>query len=262
MFKLPSRPAAKKWGLPEGVAMKQQTTAFSLATERALRAYTVAATAAGVGALCFAYPAEAKIVYTPANVNIEPNAGLINFDINHDGIADFGLSNLQQYSTSLRSSFAHLKEVAQRQNAINVSSRLGCASGSPKGARVGFKERFGGGTRYIASATFYGGFCRFAQPYLGLKFVIKGKVHFGWMQLSGGSVGRGKDSISASVTGYAYETIPGKAIIAGATKGPDDPEPTASVNPLTPVPATLGALAMGAPGLSILRRKESALQGN
>jgi hypothetical protein len=27
--------------------------------------------------------------------------------------------------------------------------------------------------------------------------------------------------------GYAYETIPGKAIIAGAIKGPDDAEPAA-----------------------------------
>jgi hypothetical protein len=69
---------------------------------------------------------------------------------------------------------------------------------------------------------------------------------------------KGQFKITAILTGFAYETIPGKAIIAGATKGPDDPEPVPSLNPLTPVAATLGAFAMGAPGLSIWRREESA----
>jgi hypothetical protein len=63
--------------------------------------------------------------------------------------------------------------------------------------------------------------------------------------------------ITATLTGYAYETIPGKLIIAGATKGPDDAEPAASLNTPIPIPATLGPLAMGAPGLSIWRRKET-----
>jgi hypothetical protein len=89
--------------------------------------------------------------------------------------------------------------------------------------------------------------------FLGLKFRIKGKVHYGWARLN---VTVGNSRISATLTGYAYETIPGKSIIAGATKGPDDAEPTASLNTPTPEPVTLGALAMGAPGLSVWRRKE------
>jgi hypothetical protein len=70
------------------------------------------------------------------------------------------------------------------------------------------------------------------------------------------SVTDGK-GILALLTGYAYETIPGKTIIAGATKGPDDAEPATSLNTSTPEPATLGVLALGAPGLSIWRREES-----
>jgi hypothetical protein len=50
---------------------------------------------------------------------------------------------------------------------------------------------------------------------------------------------------------------PRQAIIAGATSGPDDSEPAASLNMPPPEPVTLGPLAMGAPGLSIWRRKES-----
>jgi hypothetical protein len=45
--------------------------------------------------------------------------------------------------------------------------------------------------------------------------------------------------------------------IAGATKGPDEAEPTASLKTRTPEPATLGVLALGAPGLSIWKREES-----
>ena len=62
--------------------------------------------------------------------------------------------------------------------------------------------------------------------------------------------------IVALLTGYAYETVADTPIIAGATSGPD-----AEVNPqgLAPgrAPATLGLLAMGAPGMSIWRREES-----
>jgi hypothetical protein len=92
-----------------------------------------------------------------------------------------------------------------------------------------------------------------------LQFLIEGKVHFGWARLNVSC--RGTD-VFAILTGYAYETIPGKSIIAGATKGPDDAAPTASFTMPTPEPVTLGALAMGAPGLSIWRRKELALVGD
>lgn len=52
--------------------------------------------------------------------------------------------------------------------------------------------------------------------YLGVAFQIKGKTHYGWMRLSHSS------GAGATLTGYAYETIPGKSIKAGETKGSDD----------------------------------------
>ena len=58
--------------------------------------------------------------------------------------------------------------------------------------------------------------------YLGLKFVIHGKVHYGWARLSV-TLGHHRQygDVSGTLTGYAYETIPNKAIITGKTKGQD-----------------------------------------
>jgi hypothetical protein len=53
--------------------------------------YALAASAAGVGILALGQVAEAKIVYTPANVSINPQVPY-KLDLNHHGIADFTLS--------------------------------------------------------------------------------------------------------------------------------------------------------------------------
>jgi hypothetical protein len=115
------------------------------------------------------------------------------------------------------------------------------------------------GARRFLNGSCNGPWSKAKNRYLGLQFLIEGKVHFGWARLNASC--RGTD-VFAILTGYAYETIPGKSIIAGATKGPDDAAPTASFTMPTPEPVTLGALAMGAPGLSIWRRKELALVGD
>jgi hypothetical protein len=115
----------------------------------------------------------------------------------------------------------------------------------------------------------YGKWINVNNRYLGLKFKIKGKFHYGWARLS---VHNFINDISATLTGYAYETIPNKPIITGKTKGEDDssveqpnpadPSPDASLtDPIpAPQPASLGALAMGARVLSIWRRKELTLE--
>jgi hypothetical protein len=87
-------------------------------------------------------------------------------------------------------------------------------------------------------------------------------MHYGWARLSASLEPRRQIPGACTLTGYAYETIPGKPIITGKTKGKDDEtddrigqaNPAALGRP-TPKPATLGALALGAPGLSIWRRE-------
>ena len=98
--------------------------------------------------------------------------------------------------------------------------------------------------------------------YLGLRFNLKQKTHYGWARLNISCNPKNR-RITALLTGYAYETIPNKPIVTGKTKGPDDlgnvaqPSPAALRAPTHP-PASLGLLAMGARALSIWRLEESA----
>ena len=126
--------------------MKQQTTAFSLPSEHRLKAYTVAATAAGVGALCSAPAAEAKVVYTTVHVKIVRNIGLVLFDVNHDGIADFGLSNTFVL-TSRTHSFLRVAQLRQGNEIWGAyssysGSQVLCAAALPRGAKIGPKGQF------------------------------------------------------------------------------------------------------------------------
>ena len=83
--------------------------------------------------------------------------------------------------------------------------------------------------------------------YLGLKFKIKGKFHFGWARLT--VTITGKHDFGATLTGYAYESIANKPIIAGKTKGPDV---------ITLQSGSLGHLARGAYATQAWRAKQTA----
>ena len=220
-----------------------------------LNMYAVAAGAAGVGMLALAQPSAAKIVYTPANVQIGGNVGKLNIDLKHDGITDFEFcvaTNYQYCPAQLgrRTSagknppspfFQDLSIFpAKAMNQIwghSTFRQLPTASALPAGVRVGPKGKFSPGHRLMATwiysgTTQHGGPWANAQHrYLGLKFFIKGKVHYGWLNVQWYA-----PRVSATLTGYAYETVPGKSIITGKTKGPDD-----RGRPEQPSPATLAA---------------------
>ncbi len=239
----------------------RKTANLSESVHQRLNMYAMSATAAGVGLLALMQAAQAKIVYTPADKPLPLNH-LFYLDLNHDGRNDFKF--LLHSTRPHRSSFfLSLKVEGLRQGnkilSAGTSFNLPCAAALPKGMTVGPKSPFQKGylDMFWASGSSFGGGlsgCPWirTQAYLGMRFSINGQVHYGWARFVTNTIGP-----IATLTGYAYETIPGKPIIAGATKGRDDAEPTASLNPPTPVPATLGALAMGAPGLSIWRREES-----
>ena len=126
-----------------------------------------------------------------------------------------------------------------------------------QGARIGLGQRFVGedmfgvGCGTAGTCISSGLWKNVTNRYLGFKFKIHGKAHYGWARLTVTV----KWPISATLTGYAYETVPNKAIVTGKTKGPDADgpdaeqiEPTAEQGTRSgvPQPASLGMLALGA----------------
>jgi hypothetical protein len=240
----------------------RRTASLSESIHHQLNMYALAASAAGVGALALAQPSEAKIVYTPAHRVIGVNSSY-DLDLNHDGIADFIFSNTIScisgyctYRLSLDGAVAANRVVGYYHGTQVFFSAL--KRGARIGPRAPFKRYFGSMVEVIRTARSHvvGPWANTKSRYLGVKFDIKGKTHYGWARFN---VTVQKTKIVPVLTGYAFETIPGKAIIAGATKGPDDGEPTASFNTHTPEPATLAKLALGAPTLAIWRREESVI---
>jgi hypothetical protein len=241
-----------------------------------LISYALAAGAAGVGALALSQSAEAKIVYTPVHRVIGPHSSY-RLDLNHDGITDFTL--LQTFTNHSGSGGLNCLFAAVRPGNAVVGTVFGhfgsSASALSGGVSISRRRKFVShgrrGEAMVCTDTFFGSatyaqgpWLNVTRRYLGLKFKILGKTHYGWARLNVKTVG--KFDISATLTGYAYETIPYKRIIAGKMKGPDDessveqPSPASLSTPI-PAPATLGLLAIGSPALFIWRRKESGLEG-
>jgi hypothetical protein len=218
--------------------LRPRTTAqLSKSIHQQLNMYAPAAGAAGVGMLALAVPAEAKIVYTPAHEQIPPGFGL-SLDLNHDGINDFSFVNFYSKTSSTIALW-----VSPPNPGNGVFSHLSYAADLPAGVKIGPKGHF----RMRSIDVMVSNECQNGpwkdahDRYLGLTFEIKGKTHFGWARLNVRCVP--PKALNATLTGYAYETIPDKPIITGKTTGPN-----ASVEP-----ATLGHLAQGADAISIWR---------
>jgi hypothetical protein len=236
------------------------TVNLSKSVQHQVNMYALAASAAGVALLAGAQPANAKIVYTPAHKQLT-NHKPFDLDLDHNGVNDFKFL-LNWYSTTFGKRTLSVQGVQQGNKIWSsyVLGRLPCAAPLPKGTRIGPKGRFSMNPVWMFYTSRASSDCKWLQrggttAYLGVKFSIKGKDHFGWVRFTTHS----SPHPSAELTGYAYETIPGKSIIAGATKGPNDAESTTSCNPHSSEPAALGLLALGAQGRAIWRREESVV---
>ena len=216
-----------------------------------LNLYALAAGAAGVGVLALAQPSEARIVYTRAHKSITPTH-TIPLDLNQDGMTDFRFKDVH-YTTSPYG-FSHIGILsvvpAHHGNEVEGYSQFNRNYGSAlqAGALIGPKGPFKTGPRLMArvfsdtgahrdASSCSGPWSKANNRYLGLKFLIKGKTHYGWARLNVSCPGT---DVDATLTGYAYETVPDKPIIAGKTKGAD-----VITLPADAQPATLGKLALG-----------------
>jgi hypothetical protein len=255
----------------------ETSLALSPSLQRRLNTYALAASAAGVSVLALAEPSQAKVVYTPAHQVIKQN-GVYNLDLNHDGTVDFLIQELD--NGGYASSNALLADAALG-NAVqgNKSGFRSFASALPLGASIGPSQKFlttgnkamvsithftTGGTSYVR-----GFWVNVLNRYLGLKFQIGSQTHYGWARVS---VQRQQFNLTATLTGYAYETVPNTGIKAGQTVGgaddassgssllnSDTSDASASFGNASDTPRSsalsLGALAVGAQGVSGRRQQ-------
>jgi hypothetical protein len=218
-------------------------------------------------ALSMTQRSEARIVYTRAHVVISIN-NYYDIDLNHDGVADFTIKNAGNYG--------RYRLYASVPAGNGVVGSIG--SNGAQAAALVRGEQIGPGQMFVAPdvtmrecirhAICWGDWDNVTNRYLGLKFVIHGKLHYGWARLNV----QEKVFFTATLTGYAYETTAGKSIKAGQTKGAADEWDEEGVgagasvsNPISEPPqaASLGMLALGAQGVPLWRRKEwvGALNG-
>ena len=257
---------------------KSAASACRFDLEKSLSAYGCAAAAAGVSLLALVPPSAAEVVYTPAHTKIPVNnSGFVALDLNHDGIVDFAFWNLRSSyfsgdrSTHTRRLNLYVGCAPAGISCQNVSNAVwGRGEGHDRRAAsalpIGFSVRpdnsnfqqYPKGQGYVLSPAalmdkrkfFYnytGGFVFSSGSgswanttrYVGLRFVIESRVHYGWARVA---VKTSKSNgIVATITGYAYETIPDKPIVTGAIEAPAaerDGDHSGS----------LGQLALGASG--------------
>jgi hypothetical protein len=246
--------------------------------DRTLLAYVAAASAAGVSLLALTEPSQAEVVFTPTNQTISPGH-LATIDLNGDGITDFvitahafgfktkgvnptcGGTTCIRYSGSMRIKRERSNLVVGAKNfrerpfakAFALNSKVG-SSDAFLGTQTVFMQ-----TCFVSNDTYegYGGW-RDTTRFLGLKLVLNGQNYFGWARVT---EKQNSCRITATLTGYAYETTPNTPILAGQRSGND-----ASIEPETAAgamlePASLGRLARGAASLAAWRGNEGQRSG-
>jgi hypothetical protein len=233
--------------------MKRELKTLKLTLEHQLSEYALAASAAGVSLLALAQPAEGKIIYTKTNVIISPyEQHSYDLSLDNNKKTDFEIQSTWTETSNASAGTQHVFVAAIKGNGVAASN--GGAAALKKGQQISSKDYLDG--RWMASDWWSAGastsikrgnWVNVTNRYLGLQFKINGKTHYGWARLNVRAQ-KGFFYFVTMLTGYAFETVPNKPIVAGKTKGPDV---------ITVQPASLGRLARGASALGVWRGSDA-----
>jgi hypothetical protein len=203
-------------------------------------AYALAAGAAGVGLIALSEPAAAEIVYTPVHKTIE-NGESYRLDFIPGGVTNLTIRNIPTSNCTFDTCFALQSLGAVLSGSNRVVHNIYGAVAMKQGMKIGPADDFENKTQRMVwtyGNAAIGSWIDVKDRFLGVEFKIKGEVHYGWARLNVQL--NPPEQITASLTGYAYETVPNQAIMAGETKEPD-----ATHLGLLDGSAGLGKLALG-----------------
>jgi hypothetical protein len=226
----------------------------------------MAAAAAGVGVLALAHPAEAEVVITHKVISVN---GTVSIDINNDGIADF------QFGTGSSVNGYQFFAIANVTPLANGGVVGGPSPYFPRSYAAVLKrdvkigrfahfvsnryaiiERFSSSCKTYCGYEYRGNWGGDPQnSYLGVKFLIDGEIHYGWVRL------KVIFPTDVAIESYAYETVADTPICAREVQ----PCPAPPGDDATPEETgqnvggpSLGMLALGADGLALWRREALA----
>lgn len=211
-----------------------------------IAAYAVAAGAAGVSIAALAASNEntqGHIVFTPAHLFLYGTGTThLSLDLNHDGITDFDMTvtNIRYYGDGSDFAGGTLWDRPVAGNSALVRPLMKGAVIGSNGVFDGARDRMAWGRdvghsghgSYSTGGPWAG---NAPNQYLGVRFLIDGEVHYGWIRVS---VYTSVNEVSATILGYAYNTVPNQSLKAG--EGTEEPKAAAAHT------ATLGVLALGA----------------
>jgi hypothetical protein len=227
--------------------MSRNASKINPRLDKKLVTYAAAATAAlGVSSLS-TLPAQAEVIYTKTHIGVNDGTPI---DLNGDGIPDF------IYAEISRGSYGAILDVVPHAGNAFLGTRFS-APPVPFGFPITPKGKFGTYEGQMAVFTFaFQSFSSFSggawagkiNQYMGVKFLISGQQHFGWVRIT-------VEHLQAHISGFAYETVPNKPIKAGYTSG----APAVGKQTVVRSGATLGMLGRGADALSLWRRDETPI---
>lgn len=213
-------------------------------------------------------PAQSEIVFTKTNVSL--TNGIAYLDLNHDGVSDFSVINSFDPSSygSARYLFLGHGENTSAGVIGQIGYRFGTAWVAPYGFSIGPNSpksfvaitsrnnvEMARGSCFYGNCFLSGPWQRATNEYLGLRFSIKGQTHYGWARVSVKFNGYVKATVT--LTGYAYESQPNTAILAG-DRGPSEHAAASdATKPSAVRPPSLGLLSLGALGLGDWRTADN-----
>ena len=230
---------------------RQRVRGLSKSLDQKLSAYALAAGAAGVAVIACAPAAEAAPVCKTLSTTLYRTM-TYSFNPAHQAIAPFDLAQTFNEVSSLTFSIRNRLFFTPNSRGANaVLATNGWPADLQSGAKIGPGGNFGKGSSYglmfnygpgsSATRSHHKGNLQFnATTYLGFKFLIAGRTHYGWLRL--------ETKLSNNMTPYTYvqqygfETAPNTGILAGSCTS----APSASVKS-EPASETPGAAKITMP---------------